>query len=576
MGYAFISYSTKNQTEADAMNALLKRHGVNTWMAPGDIPPGSTYARAINIAIRESACLVFLLSKESQDSVWVAKEIERAINYRKTVFPVQLDDVVLNDEFELYISSNQLIRMTQVSDTHPEFARLLSCVKALTGESGVVACSTEDTAASRDVAQPQTSEKVFTNNVANDGCVEFEDISYSLYDKDGLHIEFCNFEVDHDDVTISFWVENNSSSDVRLWMMDGKVNGETELSLYLEELCTVQVDDHDFGKLSVKNVSPNGRYTISACIEIDDVENHEQDRTPTFSILVDFDNGTQTVKLQGETEDQAESEEVEFKDISFALYDKEGLHVEFCNFEVDGDDVSMSFWVKNYWSRDVKLFAVRICVDGEANSTLEFEYIGTVKTNDAEFCTLTLHKVLPDGSHTVNGYIEIDDLENNELDRTPTFTVNVDFDDGTQIASLDEPKQETAEDTEAIEFEDIEFHAYNKNGIDVQFCNFEIEDGIAYFNFWVHNASEKAINVYAQDIYVDGKYVSAYEKIGFYKPKEYGYGRFALSEVTPDTYYTIKTYAEIDNEDSSQCIDEGDPFCIHVDFEDGTLSAKKE
>ena len=44
MGYAFISYSTKNQSAADAMRALFNKHDIDTWMAPYDIPAGSEYA----------------------------------------------------------------------------------------------------------------------------------------------------------------------------------------------------------------------------------------------------------------------------------------------------------------------------------------------------------------------------------------------------------------------------------------------------------------------------------------------------------------------------------------------------
>lgn len=43
MGYAFISYSSKNRTSADSLKELLKRNGISTWMAPGDIPTGDLY-----------------------------------------------------------------------------------------------------------------------------------------------------------------------------------------------------------------------------------------------------------------------------------------------------------------------------------------------------------------------------------------------------------------------------------------------------------------------------------------------------------------------------------------------------
>jgi hypothetical protein len=211
--------------------------------------------------------------------------------------------------------------------------------------------------------------------------------------------------------------------------------------------------------------------------------------------------------------------------------------------------------------------------------------LGAVEPNDTGFCGLSLRNIVPVGTHTVKGYIEIDDMNNFALDRTPDFSIDVDFGTGLQEVTLcestttsDEENEQGLSESEEVEFhEDIEFHAYNENKIDVQFCNFVLEnEETVSFNFWVHNCSNKAITVYAQDIYVDGEYVSLYEKIGFYQPNEYGYGRFTLSEITPDTYYTIKAFIEIDNETSDQCIDKGTPFVIDVDFSSGELSAREE
>lgn len=55
MGYVFISYSTKNQQMADSFRVLLNQNGIETWMAPGDIPFGSTYMATINRAIKDSS-----------------------------------------------------------------------------------------------------------------------------------------------------------------------------------------------------------------------------------------------------------------------------------------------------------------------------------------------------------------------------------------------------------------------------------------------------------------------------------------------------------------------------------------
>ena len=133
MGYAFISYSTKNQASAEILRSLLREAGIGTWMAPADIPAGSKYAQVINQAIKGCDCFVLLLSNAAQKSIWVAKEVERAVNYRKPVFTVKLEPVQLNDEFELYISTEQIIAVSELRKNDAQIGKLLRSVRAVTG-----------------------------------------------------------------------------------------------------------------------------------------------------------------------------------------------------------------------------------------------------------------------------------------------------------------------------------------------------------------------------------------------------------------------------------------------------------
>lgn len=131
MGYVFISYSTKEQSLANAMKKLLERQGVQTWMAPGDIPVGNKYAQVISKAIKSCSCFILMLSNNSQNSIWVAKEVERAINYRKPIIPVQLEDLVLNDEFELYISTDQVVAVKTIDEDSEGIHKVLNSAKAM-------------------------------------------------------------------------------------------------------------------------------------------------------------------------------------------------------------------------------------------------------------------------------------------------------------------------------------------------------------------------------------------------------------------------------------------------------------
>lgn len=136
MGYAFISYSSKNMSSANAILELFKKHNINTWMAPNDIPVGSRYAQVINKALKNCDCLVLLITSDAQNSRWVAKEVERAINYGKIIIPIKLEDIELNDEFDFYLSTDQIIAINKIDDNTEEIKQILSSVKAHTQKHG--------------------------------------------------------------------------------------------------------------------------------------------------------------------------------------------------------------------------------------------------------------------------------------------------------------------------------------------------------------------------------------------------------------------------------------------------------
>ena len=127
-----MSYSSENRDIVDKMTGLFAKNNIDCFIAPDDIPAGSVYADAINKAIKHCSCLVLLLTKEAMSSSWVAKEVERAINYKRVVIPVKLEDLVLNDEFEFYISTAQMISVNDIDKADEDVQRLLSTVKAHT------------------------------------------------------------------------------------------------------------------------------------------------------------------------------------------------------------------------------------------------------------------------------------------------------------------------------------------------------------------------------------------------------------------------------------------------------------
>ena len=63
MKEVFISYSTKDQIQAETVRDILEKNAIPCWMAPRDIPGGSNYTKEIPIAIRNCKVFVLILSE---------------------------------------------------------------------------------------------------------------------------------------------------------------------------------------------------------------------------------------------------------------------------------------------------------------------------------------------------------------------------------------------------------------------------------------------------------------------------------------------------------------------------------
>lgn len=169
MPYVFISYSTKEKDKAEAMQKLLNDEGITTWMAPYNIPVGKQYPEVINKAIKDCSCVVLMLSNAAQNSTWVSKEIERAINYNKPLFPVQLENVVLNDTFEIYISNTQIVAIQTIDKTNSEIGPLIEAVAACTGVALKGASSISNNVSGSNTAQINRGVLKFDNGDVYEG-----------------------------------------------------------------------------------------------------------------------------------------------------------------------------------------------------------------------------------------------------------------------------------------------------------------------------------------------------------------------------------------------------------------------
>jgi hypothetical protein len=92
----FISYA-----KADAKKAGK--------IAPRDVKPGASYGDEIIRGIETSSTFVLILSGASNESDFVAREVERAISKKKPVIPVRIENVEPSRALQLFISGTQWI-----------------------------------------------------------------------------------------------------------------------------------------------------------------------------------------------------------------------------------------------------------------------------------------------------------------------------------------------------------------------------------------------------------------------------------------------------------------------------------
>lgn len=107
--YVFISYKSEEIEKAREIQQYIEKEGYKCWRAPESLHNRGTqdYGNDIFEAIRNSACLLFVLSNRALCSDWVRKEVKYALEKcHKPIIPYVIDKIpaVKYDSDELMIS----------------------------------------------------------------------------------------------------------------------------------------------------------------------------------------------------------------------------------------------------------------------------------------------------------------------------------------------------------------------------------------------------------------------------------------------------------------------------------------
>lgn len=94
----FISHSSENEEQVKPLCAYLEDKGLKCFVSYRDIPSGVSYPGAITRAMRESEMLLLVLSKESNESTQVDRELTLANDQKKKMSCFRLEDVAYSDD----------------------------------------------------------------------------------------------------------------------------------------------------------------------------------------------------------------------------------------------------------------------------------------------------------------------------------------------------------------------------------------------------------------------------------------------------------------------------------------------
>lgn len=127
----FISYKSEDHAEANKLKKDLEKEGISCWMAPESIPGGSSYAKEIPKAIRESRFFILVFSRRTQSSKWIPRELDQAINNDIRILPFFMEDCTLEEDFSFYLSNVQMY--TAFKNRNKAFRDMVEAIKAEIG-----------------------------------------------------------------------------------------------------------------------------------------------------------------------------------------------------------------------------------------------------------------------------------------------------------------------------------------------------------------------------------------------------------------------------------------------------------
>lgn len=103
----FISYASKDLQAAEKIYKALTAKNIRCWWDRRDIHPGDKWPKKLAAALEQAKVVILVFSAHTSQSEWVEREINHALNKKKTIIVFRVKDVPPQGIFDLLKSNYQ-------------------------------------------------------------------------------------------------------------------------------------------------------------------------------------------------------------------------------------------------------------------------------------------------------------------------------------------------------------------------------------------------------------------------------------------------------------------------------------
>ena len=166
----FISYSRRDMSVIDKFVKGLTDAGYSVWIDRTGVSGGDEFRRKIVQGIKQSSVVLFFSSVNSNASEWTVKEIVYAVNKKKVIIPVRLDNTEYDEIIDFDICG---LSYVECDPSQP-----LSCLDLL------VTYIANHIGRRQATATPVAASKTVQTTNDNRSTKELYSLGYSCYQKE--------------------------------------------------------------------------------------------------------------------------------------------------------------------------------------------------------------------------------------------------------------------------------------------------------------------------------------------------------------------------------------------------------